>query len=123
MVGDGLGHLSKDTRKRAFVLARNAKSVGIPLGNVRFSPSHDYMSYYLTNSSSYIIIFCTPLGYLVEMWAEGPKGALIEPSYFGIRNIRHFLQRIKKDGYEDIDVIFDDEDFELRDTDTDELDH
>ncbi len=105
MVGDGLEHLSKKTRERAFILARNAKTIGIPLGAVRFTPHHDYMSYYLTDSSNYVIIFCTPLGYLVELWVDD-EGTGVTPSFFAVKNIRHFLQRLKRDGYKDIDVIF-----------------
>ena len=70
MVSDGLGHLSKKTRERAFILARNARALGITLGAVRFTPHHDYISYYLASSDDYIIIFCTPSGYLLEIWSE-----------------------------------------------------
>jgi hypothetical protein len=106
VVGDELEHLSKKTRERAFILARNAKSIGLPLGAVRFTPHYDYMSYYLTNSTDYIIIFCTPEGYLVELWsdASGTPAA----SFFAIKNIRHFLQLIKREGYKDIDIMFED---------------
>lgn len=106
MVDDGLEHLSKKTRERAFVLARNAKSIGLPLGAVRFTPHHDYMSYYLTDGSSYIIIFCTPNGYLAEMWSEKEVG---NPTvqFFGVKNIRHLLQLIKRMGYKDIDEVQD----------------
>jgi len=102
MVSDGLEHLSKRTRERAFILARNAKTVGIPLGAVRFTPHYDYMSYYLTNGSGYAIILCMPLGYLAEMLME--KDGHVISSYFAIKNIRHFLQRLKREGYKDIDV-------------------
>ena len=106
MVGDGLEHLSKQTKKRAVVLARNAKSLGIPLGAVRFTPHHDFMSYYFSNSTNYIIIFCSPDGYLAELWSDS-KGIGIESSFFAIKNIRHFLQTIRKLGYQDIDDMLD----------------
>jgi len=104
MVDDGLEHLSKKTRERAFILARNAKNIGLPLGKVRFTPHLDYMSYYLTDGSDYIIIFCTPDGYLAEVWHNwGNKPPTT--SFFGIRNIRHFLQYVLKDGFKDIDDV------------------
>ena len=107
MVDDGLEHLSKRTRERAFILARNAKTLGIPLGKVRFTPRYDYMSYYLTDGSAYVIIFCTPDGYLVEFLTEVDKEVVI--TYLGIKNIRHFLQYIAKRDFQDIDVVFGEE--------------
>jgi len=105
VVDDGLEHLSKKTRERAFVLARNAKSIGVPLGSVRFTPHFDYMSYYLSDSVNYLIIFCTPDGYLYELWSD--SSGRIDVNYYGIKNIRHFLQLIKREGYQDVDILFD----------------
>ena len=102
---DGLEHLSKRTRERAFILARNAKNIGLPLGAVRFTPHHDYMSYYLTDGNDYIIVFCTPDGYLAELWHEESDGQSPTVSFFGIKNIRHLLQLIKRMGYKDIDEV------------------
>ena len=105
MVDDSLEHLSKKTRERAFILARNAKSIGLSLGKVRFTPHYDYMSYHLTDGSSYIIIFCTPHGYLSEIYIDEDKQ--ISCTYLGIKNIRHFLQYSKRNGYKDIDEMMD----------------
>jgi hypothetical protein len=60
------------------------------------------MSYYLTDGDDYIIVFCTPNGYLVELWSE-KEGQLPTVSFFGIKNIRHLLQLVKRMGYKDID--------------------
>lgn len=104
-MSDGLDHLSRKTRERAFILARNAKGLGMPLGSVRFTPSYDYMSYWLTNGSDYVIIFCTPDGYLAELWYD--REGKVENTFCAVKNIRHFLQYIKREGYQDVDVIFD----------------
>lgn len=105
-MSDGLGHLSKRTRERAYMLAKNAKSLGLTLGAVRFSPDHDYMSYYLGNGQDYLIIFCTPQGYLLEVWKE--EDGEVMANFFGVKNIRHFLRRAKKAGYQDLDILFED---------------
>lgn len=103
-MADGLEKLSKKTRERAYILAKNAKEVGVPLGAVRFRPSQDYMCYWLTNSVDWLIIFCTPDGYLVEIHNEH-LGSL-EVGYLAVRNIRHFLQHLKRADYQDADVYF-----------------
>lgn len=107
MSDDGLAHLSKKTRERAYVLSRNARQLGIPVGHARFTPSHDYMSYYLTApaTESWAVIFCCPDGYLVSLWTEDEEDG-ISSSYLAVRNIRHLLQHLKKAGYCDVDVAF-----------------
>lgn len=116
-MGDELEHLSKKTRERAFIFARNARSIGLTLGSVRFTPRYDYMSYWLTNGEDYTIIFCTPTAYLVEMWTDGPEG--IETSFFCIKNIRHFIQKLKSLKYEDVDLSTKDTNDEDLDGETD----
>lgn len=108
MVSDGLEHLSKKTRERAFILARNARSIGLPLGAVRFTPNYDFMSYYLTNGSAYMIVFCIPEGYLAEWWQESE--GYVSPDFFAIKNIRHFLQVLKKQDYKDVEEVFNSDD-------------
>jgi hypothetical protein len=103
---DDLGHLSATTKQRAFVLARNAKDIGLALGPARTSPPHDYMSFYLTDTTDYIIIFCIPQGYLVELWTEPTEGQIVT-SFFGIKNIRHFLQYALRNDYRDIALLDD----------------
>ena len=95
-----LGHLSKKTRERAYVLSRNARSINLSLGDARFNPLHDYISYWLSTTDQYAVIFATPQGYLAEIHGVDRRG---HPTHnaFGIRNIRHFLQRLKKCGFQD----------------------
>lgn len=96
-----LGHLSKKTRERAYVLSRNARSIGLLIGDARFNPTYDYISYWLCNDDSYVVLFATPDGYLAEIHAVMDEGERTEFSPFYIKNIRHFLQRLKKLQYED----------------------
>lgn len=99
-------HLSKQTRNRAFILAKNAKDIGLKTGPARFNPASDYLSYWLYRESSYVVLYCTPQGYLVEFyWALGDREEL-ESSYYAIKNIRHMLQTLKRMGYDDIANAF-----------------
>jgi hypothetical protein len=104
-MSDGLEHLSKKTRERAYKFAKSAESLDIKLGSVRFTPSYDYMSYYLANGLDYLVVYCTPGAYLVEKWYEEDK--TLKVSYSAVRNIRHFLQWAKREDYADADFLFD----------------
>jgi hypothetical protein len=95
-----LGHLSKKTRERAYVLSRNARSINLPIGRARFNPAYDYMSYWLSTADQYAVIFATPEGYLAEIHGIDIRGFPTRDP-FGVRNIRHFLQRLKKCGFQD----------------------
>lgn len=106
---DSLGHISRKTRERAHIMSKNALALGIELGDLRFTPQYDYLSYYLANGTSYLIVFCTPLGYLVERWEEDEEGH-ISTEFSFVRNIRHFLQWALREGYEDVEALFDSED-------------
>jgi len=96
-----LGHLSKKTRERAHVLSRNARSIGLLIGDARFNPTYDYISYWLCNDDSYVVLFATPDGYLAEIHEVKDDQGHTKLSAFYIKNIRHFLQRLKKLHYED----------------------
>ena len=98
---DEEGHPSKKARERAYILARNAKQLDIPVGHARFAPNHDYMSYWFTNNVDYMLIYCTPEGYLAELWQDN-EGAIVT-TYLGIKNIRALLSKLKKLDYMDVD--------------------
>lgn len=95
-----LGHLSKKTRERAYVLSRNARSINLILGDARFNPDHDYISYWLSTEDQYAVVYATPQGYLAEIHGVDDAG-LPTREPLGVRNIRHFLQRLKKCGFQD----------------------
>lgn len=105
-MSDSLGHLSKKTRERAFVLIKNASSIGLDVGTARLTPNYDYMSYYFTNELDYIIVFCTPDCYLVEIWEE--SNGSVDSAFLAVRNIRHFLQFMKKSGYHRVAIATED---------------
>ena len=103
-------HPSKKTRERAYVLARNAKQLHIGVGDARYAPDHDFMSYWFTNNTDYVLVFCIPSGYLVELWRD--IDGVVSTSYLGVTNIRVLLSHLKKLGYTDVDSS-------LRDADID----
>ena len=121
MSEDGLTHISKKTRERAYILSRNAKQLGIPLGAARFTPTYDYMSFYLSNEDSWAVIFCYPEGYLATINSFDSKAGSIQTTPLAVRNIRTLLQNLKKRSYVDVDVMlnelkskFDNDEVDLR---------
>ena len=94
-------HISAKTRERAMVLAENAKKMGLNPGNIRFNSRWDFMSFWFTNGLKYIIVFCSPSGYLAEVHTE--QGDEVKANYLGIKNIRNFLFAIRKEGLESFD--------------------
>lgn len=110
-------HPSKKTREKAFILARNAKKYNMGLKTARFSPHHDFISYWFTDSLNYLVVFCTPTGYLAELW-EDDEGKVVV-TYLGITNIRTLLSHLNKLGYRDVDEVLGDvEDYEAQDDET-----
>jgi hypothetical protein len=103
-------HPSKKTRERAYILTRNAKQLSIGVGDARYAPNHDFMSFWFTNNIDYLLVFCMPSGYLAELWQD--KDGVVTTSYLGITNIRVLLSHLKKLGYTDVDTS-------LRDADID----
>lgn len=108
-----LERLSKATRERAYVLSRNAKQVGVPLGHAKWTAGSDYISYWLTDGLDYAIIFCLPSCYLSEI--HEMKDGVVCTTYLAIKNIRHYLQRLKRLSYEDADGLLLSMDEELTD--------
>lgn len=107
----GLEYLSKETREKAFVLSKNAKGMGISLGRPRFTVGNDYMCYWLTDGLDYVIIFCTPLCYLAEFYAD--QEGVLTTTYLAVRNIRWFLQWLKRNEFEDANELLHSIDREL----------
>lgn len=88
---------STKTRERAYVLSENAKGLGITIGKPKYLKDQDYISYWLTNMTDYIAIYCIPEGYLAELYTD--SSGVLDTTYLGVRNIRHLLQHLKKNDY------------------------
>jgi len=103
-MGD-ISHLSKKTRERAYILARNARTIGLSIGDARFKPTQDYMSWWLTDGEGlYVVLFATPQGYLAEVHREHDDGSTTV-QFFCIRNIRAFIFKLKKMRLEDASTM------------------
>ena len=87
---EDVGHISIKTRERALTLAENAKKLGLRSGDIRYNSHDDFMCFWFTNGFKYIIVFCTPLSYLVESHDDGP-GEEVIASYSIVKNVRNFL--------------------------------
>lgn len=110
-------HPSKKTREKAYILARNAKKYGMELKTARFSPHHDFISYWFTNGVDYLLVFCTPTGYLAELWQD--DNGEVTTTYLGITNIRTLISQLHKLGYKDVDEVLGDvENFDAQDDET-----
>lgn len=110
-------HPSKKTKERAYILVRNARKYGMNLKTARFSPHHDFITYWFTNNIDYLLVFCTPSGYLAELW-EDNEGA-VNVTYLGVTNIRTLISQLNKLGYRDVDEVLGDvENFKPQDDET-----
>lgn len=99
-MGD-ISNISKKTRERAFVFMNNARKIGIPVGDSRFKPTQDYLSWWLANNNGYyLVVYATPQGYLAEMFEEHSDGEITE-TFLGITNVRVLLFALKKAGFQD----------------------
>ena len=95
MAQDTPKNISTKTREKAIVLAENARKIGLHPGTIRFNSKEDFMSFWFTNGLKYIIVFCSPYGYLAEIHTTKDSGDIIA-EYSAIKNIRHFLYHIRK---------------------------
>lgn len=102
MTGDGK-NISAATREKALVLIECAKGIGINPGTFRFNNTQDVVSFWFTNGLLYIIIFCSPHGYLIEIHSSDQLSAL---SYGIVKNIRNFLFFVRKKKLECVDEYF-----------------
>ncbi|TFH25822.1 hypothetical protein E4G67_00430 [Candidatus Bathyarchaeota archaeon] len=114
-------HPSRKTRERAYILARNAKQLEMPVGAARYAPNLDFMSYWFTNNIDYILIFCMPTGYLAELWQD--TEGMITTTYLSIVNIRTLLSNLKKLNYRDVDEVLGDVDGYIESEDNEETDN
>lgn len=117
---DNFSHISTKTRQRAITLAENANGLGMDPGTVHFDEIHDFMGFWFTNGLIYVLIFCTPMGYLTETYETNEDGE--ESESFGfVKNIRHFLYYLRKNDLESFDeYISDIDDVDLEDVLTDD---
>ena len=97
---------SAKTRERAYVLIENAKKIGLAVGRPRYSEGHDYIAFWLTDMVDYMVIYCMPLGYFAELYTD--RDGVLDTTYLGVKNIRHFLQKLNKLAYESADSLLDD---------------
>lgn len=109
-------HPSKRTRERAYILARNAKKYGMSLKTARFSPHHDFITYWFTDSINYLLVFCTPEGYLAELYEDNEGEVTI--TYLGVTNIRVLISHLNKLDYRDVDQVLGDVEGYLDDDET-----
>lgn len=108
-MGDGLEHISKDTRKRAKTLITSARKVPLDIGKCRFPDEHDYIVHFFTNGAEYMMVYTTPDCYLAEHWynEEGDEENLLR-DFFCIKNIRNFLYALKREDYTSCDSYYSD---------------
>ncbi len=104
LVNDDVDHISAKTREKAMTLAESAKGIGLDPGGMRFNSTEDFMSFWFTNGLCYIIVFCTPDGYMAEV--HKTKDGVVAPEYTMPKNIRNFLFYIKKLGLSSFDDYF-----------------
>lgn len=92
--------LSKETGKRAVAFGKFAQKLdmGPVVAIFNAETLHDTMIYVLANKDSMVIVYCTPLCYLVT---HGKKNHLTASGadYLIIDKVNVFLRRLKKDGY------------------------
>ena len=92
-------NLSKKTLERATILNKNAKSIGISLGDAKFPNVGDLITFFITNGEETVVLYVFPEGYLVELYVDVNHDSY-DVSFFAIKNIRHFLIYLNKHGYE-----------------------
>lgn len=99
--------ISKKTQDKAIKLGKVAESLSINPGYIRFNNEDDFMSYWFTNGTIYLIVFCTPSCYLAEIYTKD-KEAPTEYSaeYSAVKNIRNFLLYIRKSNLISFDSYF-----------------
>jgi hypothetical protein len=94
--------ISRQTLKRAYILATSAKKLSMSAGVALFDrqKNGDAMWFMFTTKTDVVIVLCCPSCYLVTY---GPKDASYDDAeYLIVNNIRTFLQKLKKLGYEGI---------------------
>jgi len=102
-------HVSPSTIVRAKRLSDNAISMDFYPGNARWGDKGDYLVYVFTNKAGHLIlIYCCPYAYLVEITEDDSCGNE-HTSYFMLKNIRHWLFKIKGLGFYDCEHIKRDE--------------
>lgn len=101
LVNDNVDHISPKTREKAMTLAENAKAIGLDAGKIRYNNSEDFMSFWFTNGLTFIIVFCTPYGYMAEIHTT--EEGEVKPTFSLPKNIRHFLYFIKREGLTSFD--------------------
>lgn len=98
MSSSGPAHLSGETLQRAATLCRNAIAASLEIGEARFPSTHDYIVFLLTNETETIVLYCGPMGYLVESYIEDESGEFTSTYYFP-KNIRHEIFRLRREGF------------------------
>jgi hypothetical protein len=92
-------HVSPATLLRAARIAKNCKSIGFEPGDVRWGDSGDYVYFMFTNDNrELMLLFCSPACYFIEYIQEDDWGDM-EEYYFMVRNIRHFLFKLRRAGF------------------------
>jgi len=92
--------LSKETGKRAVAFGKFAQKLdmGPVVAIFNAEALHDTIIYVLANKDSIVIVYCTPMCYLVT---HGKKNHLTAngADYLIIDKVNVFLRRLKKEGY------------------------
>lgn len=86
-------NISRQTLRRAYKVAKNARSIEMDL-EARWTSSGDFLFFLLNNNEGDLaIIYCAPNCYLVEY--DDDDGT----NYFMVKNIRHWLFKLRSLGF------------------------
>ena len=102
-------HISPATILKAAKLAKNAKSIGFFAGNVYWDDHGDNVYFMFTNKHhDLILVHCCPYSYFVEKFDN--DNDIPVKSYSMVKNIRHLMFWIRKNGYYDCEHLKKDKD-------------
>lgn len=92
-------NISRETVEKAISLARTAIKLGFAEPQGITSDTHgDSMTYIFTTKDTLVMVCCSPSCYLVSYGRKGGY-TMAEAEYLLVKNIRTFLQTLKKKGY------------------------